>query len=126
MNRRLSFAVALLTALLSSASAQAQTFLTDDEMMQRIVGKTLSGLTFKGNEPWSAQVLPHKKGKPKGKMSGTHKGKDYTHSWKVKKGEWCVTRRNGTSCWQLEHVSDNEVRPWADGKATERVWRISE
>jgi len=111
-----------------SSGAHAQTFLTNDEIMQAFVGKTLSGNSFKTDEPWTAKVLPHKRGKPKGKLEGIYKGDAYTSKWRIKKDQWCEDwgGKSGFVCWQLERVSQQEVRPWSDGKPTKRIWTISE
>ncbi len=79
----------LVAAFLLSLSVNAQTFLTEDEMIETMVGATVSGVSSKdGTTPWSQTYLaPKKEGKKKGKVNGLWAGETYKAKWYIKKGK---------------------------------------
>ncbi len=107
-------------ALLGS-QASAATFLTNEELLVTIPGKTLYGRTNDGKK-W---VQTYNKGKRnKGKFSGIYDGEKYTGKWFIKNGQWCENWGEGNECRHVEQVKKNKLRTFKDGMPRKYLWTI--
>ena len=81
--------------------ANAQTFMTEEEMLATFPGAKIAGISSSdGKTPWQQTYSKPKKGKSKGKGEGLWDKDSYRFSWKIKKGKRqdltpITLRRNG-------------------------------
>ncbi len=99
-----------------SMPTYGQTYLTEEEMMEKLVGHKVSAVSVKdGKSIWTEYYQPHKKGKPKGKIEGTWKGDPYKGSWKIKKDRFCFTYPKWPEenyCAYIEMVDADTIRTY--------------
>ena len=109
-------AVALSISLfcLSADAAQAQTFMTEDELLATIPGSSVNSKTNKGVN-W-AQNYSKANGKRKGVIKGIFDGAKYDAKWFVKGGQWCENWGDGEGCWSVEQVDAKSLPMYENGK----------
>lgn len=115
-----SAAVALLC--LSAPMAQAQTLMTEEELLATIPGSSISSKTDKGVK-W-AQNYGKAKGKRKGAIKGVFDGTQYDAKWYVENGLWCEDWGDGQACWSVERVDAKSLRMYVDGKPRPNLWKL--
>jgi hypothetical protein len=107
-------------------SANAADMLSSEQVMEQIIGHTITGLDFSDKTTvYTETYESHKKGKPKGKLTGLwgEAKEEYPGSWKVKKdGKICFTYPGSPSsngCYYLS-VSGDQVQFYKkrDGEPT--------
>ena len=118
-------AVAAIAGMLTSTSASAQEFMTQEELLATIPGGQLSSISNKdGKTPW-AQVYSRATGKKKGVYNGIWDGKNkYSGEWYVKGDQWCEKGDWGEKCWSIERVGAKELRIYEDGKPKKNSWML--
>ena len=108
--------------VMSSASASAQEFMTQKELLATFPGSTLSGISnTDGKTPW-AQA--YGKGRKKGKIAGNYGGSTYEAKWYVDGDQWCEDWGSGSGCWQVVQTSAKEFQMYKDGKPLKNPWKM--
>lgn len=104
----------------------AQTFMTEEEMLNTIPGAKLGGISSSdGETPWEQTYAKPKKGNSKGKGTGIWNNTDtYKFSWKIKKGKWCENWNGGSACWNAELIDESTIQMYKKGKKMSQVWKI--
>jgi|GEM_PF-6921814 len=100
----------------------AATFLTNEELLTTIPGKTLSGKTDDGKK-WTQTYSKGKRNK--GRYNGIYEGEKYTGKWFVKNGQWCENWGEGNECRYMEQIKNNKLRGYKDGKPRKYLWTIN-
>lgn len=108
------------TALLVSAPAFAQTFMSDEELLATIPGSIIDS-TSKDGTRW-AQAYSKHGGKKSGSINVNFGGAKSKSKWSVKDGQWCEDWGSGNACWQVEQVSEKELRMYENGKPKPNLW----
>ena len=121
--KKLSFIAVLLGVF---HAANAQTFMTEEEMINTFPGATIGGISSQDNStPWEQTYGQPKKGKKKGKGKGLWNNSDkYKFSWKIKKGKWCENWGSGSACWDVERINETTLQMYKKGKKLPNVWNI--
>ncbi|MFK7997894.1 MAG: hypothetical protein AB8B87_27470 [Granulosicoccus sp.] len=116
----------LISAVAIMHVVNAQTYMTDAEMLSTFPGATFGGISSSdGKTPWKQTYGMPKKGKSKGKGTGVWNNTEtYKFSWKIKKGKWCEYWPSGSSCWNAERVDDTTIQMYKKGKKMSQVWKI--
>ncbi len=109
--------------LSSSAIVRGESFMTPEELMSTLVGKSLSGITTKGI-PFTQTILAGKPGKKKGRIEGMQEGHSYESTWKIKGNRWCEAWPGGSDCWRLVKIDDNTVQAYRKKKKLDHVWTL--
>lgn len=116
-----SLAALSVTAFLLAAPASAQQFMTEDELLATIPGSTIDGTSNDGTR-WAQAYSGYKGGKKAGSINVNFGGEKSKSKWSVKGGMWCEDWGSDSACWQVERVSDNELRMYANGKPRKHLW----
>ncbi len=120
------FVVILASLLFSVSPVFAAEYMTVEEMLATIPGKTLTGISNEdGKTRWIQDYAEPKKGKKKGKIVGYWgESKDkYKSRWYIKKGKWCENWGSGRGCWDLVKEG-NKIIAHKKGKPQENHWEI--
>ena len=107
---------------LSAPAAQAQTFMTDDELLATIPGSSISSKTDEGVK-W-AQNYSKANGKRKGAIKGVMSGDGFKSSWYVKGGQWCEDWGSGHECWNVERVDAKSLRMYRGNEPRPNLWKL--
>ena len=105
---------------LSAPASHAQTFMTEDELLDTIPGSSITSKTNEGVK-W-AQNYSKANGKRKGAIKGVFDGSKYDAKWFVKGGQWCENWGDGEGCWSVEQVDANSLRMYENGKPRPNLW----
>ncbi len=106
---------------ISGLSAQAQSFMTEEELLATIPGSMINGKTDKG-APWAQSYSKYKGSKKKGVIKGVMNDVKFDSKWYVENGQWCEDWGDGHACWQVERVDAKSLRMYVDGKARPNLW----
>lgn len=114
---------AAFAAVLSVAglAAQAQSFMTEEELLATIPGSMINGKTDKG-VPWAQSYSKYKGGKKSGVIKGVMNDTKFDSKWYVENDQWCENWGDGSACWQVERVDDKSLRMYVNGKARPNLW----
>lgn len=102
--------------------ANAQTFMTEEELLATIPGSSISAKTDEGVK-W-VQNYSKANGKRKGAIKGLFKGEKITSKWFVRDGQWCENWGSGEGCWSVERVDAKSLRMYSDGKPRPNLWKL--
>ncbi|WP_159089939.1 hypothetical protein [Ruegeria sp. Alg231-54] len=110
---------------MTSTTAFAQVFMTQEELLATILGGQLSGVSNNdGKTPW-VQAYSKATSKKNGKLNGLWDGKDkYTGDWFVKDDQWCEKGNWGQKCWSVERIGANEFRIYENGQPKKNTWKL--
>ena len=118
----------LLAMHFMSDMAAAQTFMTEEEMLNTLPGAKLGGISSSdGKTPWEQTYGAPENGKSGGKGKGLwDSNAAYSFTWKVKNGQWCEYWKNGKACWEAVLIDDTTIQMYKKGKKMSQVWKILE
>ncbi len=116
------FSFAVLFASLTGWTANAQTFLTEKELLATIPGASIYSKSAQG-KPW-AQNYSKADSQRNGAIRGVFGKRKYYASWFVRDGKWCENWGNGQACWNVERVDSNSFRLYNDGKPRAHLWHL--
>jgi hypothetical protein len=115
-------AAATIAALfLFAAPAMAQTFMSEDELLAAIPGSIIDS-TSKDGTRWAQAYSKYGGGKKSGSINVNFGGAKSKSKWSVKNGQWCEDWGSGSACWQVERVSEKELRMYENGKPRPNLW----
>lgn len=112
----------LILLCLTAPMAQAQTFMSEDELLATIPGSSVYSKTNEGVS-W-AQNYGKANGKRKGAIKGVFDGAKYDAKWFVKEGQWCENWGDGEGCWSVEQVDAKSLRMYEGGKPRPNLWKL--
>lgn len=111
--------VSLLT--LGIGQTHGQTFLSEDEILSRIVGHKLGGISAEGAAWEETYHAPKKAGQRKGKITGREAGSNYSGQWQVRDGDaggvFCVSSPGYYWCGHIEWLEGGRVN-WYEKNGT--------
>ena len=116
----------LFSFIISISTAVASEFMTVEEMLNTIPGKTLTGISNQDGETrWIQDYAEPKPGKKKGKIVGYwgESKEKYKSRWYIKKGKWCENWGSGKGCWDLV-MEGNKIIAYKKGKPLENHWEF--
>lgn len=102
--------------------AQAQTFMTEEELLATIPGSSISSKTDKGVK-W-AQNYSTANGKRKGAIKGVFEDTKYDAKWYVQNGLWCEDWGDGNECWNVERVDAKSLRMYRGDEPRPNLWKL--
>ena len=110
---------------MTTTTAFAQVFMTQEELLATIPGGQLSGVSNNdGKTPW-IQAYSKATSKKNGKLNGLWDGKDkYKGDWFVKDDQWCEKGNWGQKCWSVERIGVNEFRIYENGQPKKNTWKL--
>jgi hypothetical protein len=95
----------ILSTVFVLTGVHAQDFLTEEEILEQIVGRTHKGIyAGDGTSKFEEFYVPNKKGGKKGNVKGIWKGfEKYSGRWRVKDGMFCLSYPGGegNGCWRV-------------------------
>ena len=107
--------------------ADAQTFMTEEEMLATFPGAKIGGISSRdGKTPWQQTYGKPKKGKSKGNGKGLWNTDTYNFYWKIKKGQWCEKYTKKTECFNFERIDETTMQGYSKGEKLKNVWNIVE
>ena len=116
--------VAVVFFCISAPFANAQTFLTDAELLDVIPGMTVYSKTDRG-VPWaqnySASDVDDAK---KGAIRGIFGKRKYYAKWFVRDGKWCENWGKGQACWNVEQVNSTSLRLYSGSTPRPNLWYL--
>jgi hypothetical protein len=102
--------------------ANAQTFMTEEELLATIPGSSISSKTDEGVK-W-AQNYSKANGKRKGAVKGVFDGTKYDAKWYVENGLWCEDWGDGHECFGVERVDAKSLRMYRGDKPRPNLWKL--
>jgi len=110
---------------IASASAHAQTFMSEHELLNTFPGNSSRGVANSdGKTPWSQTYSAYNGKKAKGTIKGKYGDDPYKATWYIRKGKWCENWGSGKACWDMERVDDTTIRLYKKGKPLEQTWTV--
>lgn len=117
-------AIALaLTAWVAAPAAQAQTFMTEDEMLASLPGVQVNG-TSQDGVAWAQAYSKRSGTKKDGIFNGVYGSDKYTGTWAIRNGQWCEETSDGwQGCFNFVRDGDKALISYRDGKKR-GTWKI--
>lgn len=122
VSRMVSIVAGLAFLFLGAPAAQAQTFMTEEELLATIPGSSISSKTDEGVK-WS-QNYGKANGKRKGAIKGIFDGAKYDSKWYVQDGLWCEDWGDDHECFGVERVDAKSLRIYRGTKARPNLWKL--
>ena len=113
---------AIWVAMAIAPAANAQTFMTEAELLATIPGSSISSKTDDGVK-W-AQNYGKANGKRKGLIKGVMDGGKFDSSWYVKRGQWCEDWGSGHECFNVERVDAKSLRMYRGDDPRPNLWKL--
>ena len=108
---------------LSVPNANAQTFLSNAELLELLPGATLYSKNDRGM-PW-AQINSLPDGKNKGTVRSVFGKRRPYAKWFVRDGQWCENWGVGETCWRVERLDFQTLRMYGkNGKPRNHLWML--
>lgn len=104
----------------STGAAQAQEFMTQEELLAAIPGHTIRAKSKDGTS-WF-QV--YSTGKKKGTIEGEFGDQPIKSKWYVTGDQWCEDWGAGKACWDVERVDANSLRLYENGTPKKNLWKL--
>ncbi len=124
-NRNNLIKLILLLYVIVSPFAVAQTFMSEEEMLDSFSDITVSGLSkYDGKTRWTQVYDEIEQGETEGLIKGDIGGKPYQSKWFIKQGKWCENWGSGNACYDLVRVDEKTIRAYQNGTALENLWEI--
>ena len=115
----------LLLSVLVSPFAIAQTFMSEEEMLDTFSAATLSGLfLYDEKTRWTQVYEEIQEGETNGIIKGDVAGKPYESRWFIRNGKWCENWGTGNGCYDLVRVNEKTIRAYEKGAPHKMVWEI--
>ena len=103
-----------------AGSAQAQDFLTKDQLLALIPGHRIDSVSKDG----TAWYQIYSAGKSKGTIKGAYGSEAVKAKWYVTGDTWCENWGSGKACWQVEQVDATSLRMYENGKPKPNLWKL--
>ena len=100
--------------------ANAQTFMTQTELLATIPGHTIHGVSRKGK----AFVQVYSKGGKRGTVAGKMGNSKYTEAWFVTGNFWCESWASGHVCWQVVRKDRTTLQMYRAGRPIAHLWKV--
>ena len=118
--------LALALLIIAHPLTKAQTFMSEQEMLDTFSGATLSGITNIGysGSRWTQIYEEFKEEQTEGNITGNQAGNSYTSKWFIKDGKWCENWGSGNGCYDLVLVDEKTIKAYENGTPLKNLWEI--